>query len=153
MVGRATVGVGFDHEPHDQQSQQRHRLHGAGETATRTGANDGAVRRRRCTKTPVILAAAGVTVSVSALTVTEEDTTGEQLHGGPRPPADGECHGDGRGGFGGLGCDRQPGHPDLHDRRNWDMSQTVTVTAGNDADTANDTVTLTHSASSSDSQL
>ena len=34
---------------------------------------------------------------------------------------------------------------------NWDTAQTVMVTAGNDADTADDTVSLTHSAESSDS--
>ena len=34
---------------------------------------------------------------------------------------------------------------------NWDMARTVTVTAGNDADTANDSVTLTHTAASTDS--
>ena len=33
---------------------------------------------------------------------------------------------------------------------NWDTAQTVTVTAGNDADTADDTVSLTHSAASTD---
>ena len=34
---------------------------------------------------------------------------------------------------------------------NWNMDQTVAVTAGDDADTENDTVTLTHSAASMDS--
>ena len=34
---------------------------------------------------------------------------------------------------------------------NWQTAQTVTVTAGNDADTTNDTVSLTHSATSTDS--
>ena len=33
---------------------------------------------------------------------------------------------------------------------NWETAQTVTVTAGNDADTADDTVTLTHSVASTD---
>ena len=36
------------------------------------------------------------------------------------------------------------------DQLNWDTAQTVTVTAGEDADTTNDTVTLTHSAASTD---
>ena len=35
-------------------------------------------------------------------------------------------------------------------RNNWGTAQTVTVTAGDDADEANDTVTLTHSATSTD---
>ena len=34
---------------------------------------------------------------------------------------------------------------------NWNLAQTVTVKAGNDTDTTNDTVTLTHSAASTDS--
>ena len=34
---------------------------------------------------------------------------------------------------------------------NWDTAQTVTVTAGHDADAANDSVSLTHSAQSTDS--
>ena len=33
---------------------------------------------------------------------------------------------------------------------NWDTAQTVTVTAGDDADTTNDTVSLSHSAASTD---
>ena len=35
--------------------------------------------------------------------------------------------------------------------QNWETAQTVTVKAANDADTADDTVTLTHSAASTDS--
>ena len=45
-------------------------------TATRTGANDGAYSAE-VLETPVMPTAAGVTVSESALTVTEEDATGE----------------------------------------------------------------------------
>ena len=55
----------------------------------------------------------GVNVSTTALTVREEDTTGEQLHAGALYPADGGCDGDGRGVLR-HGRDPVPNHPDLH---------------------------------------
>ena len=94
---------------------------------------------------------ARVTVSKSALTVTEQDATGDTYS---------------------MVLDTQPtanvtvtitGHPGTDvtltpslatltfTTMNWDTAQTVTVKAGNDADTVNDSVTLTHTATSTDS--
>ena len=84
-------------------------------TATRMGANDG-LPSAEVMETPAVVTAAGVTVSPMALTVTEQNTTGNSLHGGSRYPADGECDGDGRRARG-HGGDPDPvlGHPDIHD--------------------------------------
>ena len=91
----------------------------------------------------------GVSVSRTTLTVTEEDTTG----GGytvvlnTRPTANVTLTVAGH-----AGSDVTPSLATLtFTPMNWDTAQTVTVTAGNDADTADDTVSLTHSAASSDS--
>ena len=75
--------------------------------ATRTGANNGAYSAE-VLETPVMPTAAGVTVSKSALTVTEQDIHRGHLHGGPRSPADGKCDGDGQRGHGEHGRDRRP---------------------------------------------
>ena len=91
----------------------------------------------------------GVTVSPTALTVTEEDVTGASYR---------------------VVLDSQPTAEVVvtvvvpsgtevtlspasltFTTSDWDTGQTVTVTAGADADTVNDTVTLTHSAMSADS--
>ena len=105
--------LGLDHEPHDQQPQQRHRVHGAGQSD--------ADRRQRWRVFGGGVGDAGDAdgggrhnLGVGA----DGDGAGvdrRQLHGGPRPPADGECDGDG-GRPGQLGSDRQPVQPDLHDR-------------------------------------
>ena len=97
----------------------------------------------------VVSAAAGVTVSKSALTVTEEDTTGDSytvvLDSQPTANVTVTVAGH-------AGTDVTPSPTSLtFTTANWNMAQTVTVTAGDDADTANDTVTLTHSAASTDS--
>ena len=110
--------------------------------ATRTGANNGAYSAE-VLETPV-----GVTVSVSALTVTEEDTTGGSytvvLDSQPTASVTVMVAGH-------AGTDVTANPASLtFTTTDWDMSQTVTVTAGNDADTANDTVTLTHNATSTD---
>ena len=91
----------------------------------------------------------GVSVSRTTLTVTEEDTTG----GGytvvlnTRPTANVTLTVAGH-----AGSDVTPSLATLtFTPQNWQTAQTVTVTAGNDADTADDTVSLTHSAASSDS--
>ena len=55
--------------------------------ATRTGANDGPPSAE-VKATPVVPTAPSITVSESTLTVMEEDSTGGQLHGCPRHPAD-----------------------------------------------------------------
>ncbi len=113
--------------------------------ATRTGANNGAYSAE-VLETPVT--AAGVTVSESTLTVTEEDATGESytvvLDSQPTASVTVTVAGH-------AGTDVTANPASLtFTTTDWDMSQTVTVTAGNDADTANDTVTLTHSAASAD---
>ena len=100
--------------------------------------------------TTATAATPGVTVSKSSLTVTEEDSTGDSYT---------------------VVLDSQPtasvvvtvaGHsgtqvlPDTTTLTfttvNWETAQTVTVTAGDDANTAGETVTLTHSAASTDGQ-
>ena len=97
----------------------------------------------------VVSAAAGVTVSKSALTVTEEDTTGNTytvvLDSQPTANVTVTVAGH-------AGTDVTPSPTSLtFTTTTWGTAQTVTVTAGDDADTANDTVTLTHSAASTDS--
>ena len=116
--------------------------------ATRTGANDGPASDE-VTETPVMPTAAGVTVSESALTVTEEDSNGDTYTVvlDTLPTADVTVTVAGH-----ASTDVTPSLTTLtFTTVNWDTAQMVTVTAGNDADTTNDTVSLTHSAASSDS--
>ena len=116
--------------------------------AVRTGANEGPWSDN-ATGTPEVPVAPGVTLSKTALTVTEEDATGDSYtvvldtlptagvvvtvagHSGTEVTA--------------------TSTPLTFTTVNWETAQTVTVTAGNDADTADETVTLTHSAASTDS--
>ena len=97
----------------------------------------------------VVSAAAGVTVSTSALTVTEEDTTGNTYTVvlDTRPTANVTVT---VAGHGGTDVTLTPSILTFT-TANWNLAQTVTVKAGNDTDTTNDTVTLTHSAASTDS--
>ena len=107
----------------------------------------------------IVVSAAGVTVSKSALTVTEEDTTGNTYTVvlDTRPTANVTVTVAGHGGtdvtltsfsF----TSSTPSSSILtFTTANWNLAQTVTVKAGNDTDTTNDTVTLTHSAASTDS--
>ena len=91
----------------------------------------------------------GVTVSPTALTVTEEDTTGDSYTVvlDSQPTASVEITVAGH-----AGTDVTPTPTSLaFTTSDWDTAQTVTVTAGSDADTTNETVTLTHSAASTDS--
>ena len=90
----------------------------------------------------------GVTVSTSALTVTEEDTAGDSytvvLDSQPTATVTVTVAGH-------AGTDVTPSPTTLtFTPTNWGTAQTVTVTAGDDADTANESVTLTHSAASTD---
>ena len=92
----------------------------------------------------------GVTVSTPALTVTEEDTAGDSytvvLDSQPTANVTVTVAGH-------AGTDVTPSPTTLtFTPTNWGTAQTVTVTAGDDADTANDAVTLTHSAASTDSE-
>ena len=91
---------------------------------------------------------AGVTVSESALTVTEEDTTGDSYTVvlNREPTADVTVT------FGGhANTDVTPTPATLtFTTTDWQTPQAVTVTAAADADTTNDTVSLTHSATSTD---
>ena len=90
----------------------------------------------------------GVTVSTTALTVTEEDTTGATYTVvlNTQPTANVTVTVAGH-----AGTDVTPSPTSLiFTSTTWGTAQTVTVTAGPDADTANDTVTLTHSAASTD---
>ena len=91
---------------------------------------------------------AGVTVSKSALTVTEEDTTGDSYTVvlDSRPTANVTIT---IGGQSGADVTAVPS-PMTFTPMNWNTAQTVTVTAGNDTDTADDMVSLTHSATSTD---
>ena len=91
----------------------------------------------------------GVTVSPTALTVTEEDTAGDSYRVvlDSQPTAEVVVTVAGH-----AGTEVTPSPTSLtFTRSNWDTAQTVTVTAGSDADTVNDTVTLTHGAASADS--
>ena len=92
----------------------------------------------------------GVTVSTPALTVTEEDTAGDSytvvLNSQPTANVTVTVAGH-------AGTDVTPSPTSLtFTPTNWGTAQTVTVTAGHDADTANDAVSLTHSAASTDSE-
>ena len=94
-------------------------------------------------------AAPGVTVSKTALTVAEEDTTGDRYTVvlDTQPTADVTVTVAGH-----AGTDVTPDPTTLtFTPSNWDTPRTVTVTAADDADTTDDTVTLTHSATSTDS--
>ena len=91
----------------------------------------------------------GVTVSTPALTVTEEGTTGDSytvvLNSQPTANVTVTVAGH-------AGTDVTPSPTSLtFTTTNWGTAQTVTVTAGDDADTANESVSLTHSAASTDS--
>ena len=106
-------------------------------TATRTGANDGPPSAE-VKGTP---AAEGVTVSKATLTVTEEDATGDTYTVvlDTQPAADVVVTVAGH-----SSTDVTPTPATLtFTSITWDTAQTVTVTAGGDADTTNDTVSLT----------
>ena len=95
-----------------------------------------------------VAATAGVTVSKSALTVTEQNTTGDTytvvLNSQPTANVTVTVAGH-------AGTDVTPTPTTLtFTSTTWATTQTVTVTAGNDTNTANETVSLTHSAESTD---
>ena len=117
-------------------------------SATRTGANDGPASAEK-TGTPAVPTAPGVTVSKTALTVTEQDSTGGSYTVAldTEPTANVTVTVAGH-----AGTDVTPDPATLtFTASNWSTAQTVTVTAGDDADTTDDTVALTHSAASADS--
>ena len=116
-------------------------------SATRTDANDGPPSAE-AKGTPAVPIAPGVTVSTTALTVTEQDTTGD----GYTVVLDTEPTANVTVTVAGHGVtDVTPNPTTLtFTASNWDTAQTVTVTAGDDADTTDDSVTLTHSAASTD---
>ena len=91
----------------------------------------------------------GVTVSEPSLTVTEEDTTGDTysvvLDSAPTASVTIAIGGH-------SGTDVTPAPASLaFTTTNWSSPQTVTVTAGDDTDTTDDSVTLEHTATSTDS--
>ena len=91
---------------------------------------------------------AGVTVSKTALTVTEEDSSGDTYTVvlDSQPTANVTIS---IGGQSGTDVTAAPS-PMTFTPTNWATPQTVTVTAANDADLGNDMVSLTHNAASSD---
>ena len=93
---------------------------------------------------------AGVTVSKSAITVTEENTTGDTYTVvlDSQPTANVTIT---IGGQTAADITAAP-TPLTFTTTNWGTPQTVTVTAGNDTDTATDTHSLTHSATSTDTK-
>ena len=112
---------------------------------------DGSVSGLSVTATTVTITdddPAGVTVSETALTVTEEDTTG----GSYTVVLDSQPTGNVVVTVAGhAGSEVSPNPATLtFTALNWATAQTVTVTAGNDADAIDDTVSLSHSAASSD---
>ena len=117
-------------------------------SATRTGANDGPPSDEM-TGTPTVPTAAGITVSTAALTVTEQDSTGDgyTVVLDTEPTADVVVTVAGH-----AGTDVTANPTTLtFTMSNWETAQTVTVTADDDADTTDDSVALTHSAASADS--
>ena len=93
---------------------------------------------------------AGVTVSKSAVTVTEQDTTGDTYTVvlDSQPTANVTIT---IGGQTAADITATP-TPLTFTTTNWATAQTVTVTAGDDTDTAIDTHSLTHSATSTDTK-
>ena len=94
----------------------------------------------------------GVTVSATTLTVPEGDTTGNiyTVVLDSQPTADVTVT---VAGHTGTDVTLTPDPATLtFTSLNWDTAQTVTVKAGNDANTTDETVTLTHSATSTDSR-
>ena len=117
--------------------------------ATRTGASDGPTSTD-VTGTPAVPTEPGVTVSETVLTVTEEDATGDSYTVvlDRQPTADVTVT---VAGHEGTDVILTPSSGTLtFTPMNWDTAQTMTVKAGNDADTTNDTDSLTHSATSTD---
>ena len=101
-------------------------------SATRTDANDGPPSAEE-TGTPAVPIAPGVTVSTTALTVTEQDPTGDSYTVvlDTEPTANVTVTVAGH-----AGTDVTPNPTTLtFTASNWDTAQTVTVTAGDDADT------------------
>ena len=118
--------------------------------ATRTGANDGEYSDEEM-ETPAMPTAAGVTVSKMALTVTEADATGDTYTVvlDTQPTADVIVT---VTGYAGTDVTLTPSSGALtFTTGNWGTAQTVTVKADNDIDMVNETVTLTHAATSTDS--
>ena len=97
----------------------------------------------------VAMTTPGVTVSKTELTVTEEDPTGDSytvvLNTQPTATVTVTVAGH-------AGTDVTPSPTSLtFTSTTWGTAQTVTVTAGNDANLVNETVSLTHSATNTDS--
>ena len=116
--------------------------------AVRTGANEGPWSDD-ATGRPEVPTAPGVTLSKTALTVIEEDATGDSytvvLDTLPTASVTVTVAGH-------AGTDvTATSTPLTFTTVNWSTAQAVTVTAADDADTADETVTLTHSAASTDS--
>ena len=91
-----------------------------------------------------------ITIMPRTLTVTEEDTNGDSYTVvlASQPTGDVTVTVAGY-----AGTDVTPSPATLtFTPQNWETAQRVTVTAGDDADEANDTVTLTHSAASTDTE-
>ena len=113
--------------------------------ATRTGATDGPPSAEM-TGTPAV---PGVTVSQTVLTVPEEDTTGDSYTVVLATPPTANVRVT-VAGHAGTAVTPTPGTLTFT-TTNWDTAQTVTVTAGHDTDTTDESVSLTHSATSPDS--
>ena len=90
----------------------------------------------------------GITIMPRTLTVTEGDATGDSytMVLDSQPTASVTVT---MGGFSGTDVSANPATLTFT-TGNWQTAQTVTVTAGDDGDMVNDSVTLTHSAASSD---
>ena len=116
--------------------------------AVRSGANNGPWSDDAM-GTPEVPTALGVTLSKTALTVTEEDATGDSYTVvlDSEPTADVTVTVAGHAGTDVTATST----PLTFTTVNWSTAQVVTVTAADDADTTDDTVVLTHSAASTDS--
>ena len=113
------------------------------------GAFEGPLTSDAYPSTGTVLTSPGVTLSKTTLTVTEGNTTGGAYTVILKTPPTADVTVT-VGGHAGTDVTPAPSTL-LFTTTDWNTAQTVTVTGGNDADTANDSVTLTHTAASADS--
>ena len=147
--GNATVAITSDDDPQTPGEAKLDLNVGSNTLTVTVTAEDTTTTTK--TYTITVMRAANtpeVTVSTTALTVTEADTTGDTytMVLNTQPVANVTVTVAGH-----VGTDVTPTPTSLtFTTSNWTTAQTVTVTAGDDANRANETVSLTHGATSAD---